>query len=297
LNSNGKNEWEFEPPIAVDKKVCVPKPECQSSALSILAHNNLEFVDAKRTSYPGSSQKISLKCKNGATKSTKLELHVTCNYDGSWKTEFKTSGAKACLEIKTCTKTALEAILADHNLIARAKFQLDAIPSEAKHATHLYTRCKSNNTPFDQSDASRFGFYIKCIDGSWIDGNGKRVKQSLAANAPKICSPKKNSCGSVEHGKPTPKQDCNSCTCDDGTITCTENICPKCTKASIKSAINHADAYAEDNSKPGETAKIACKSGYESSRVDSFSNSVILKCMADETWEPTDDKVKSFYKY
>ena len=52
-----------------------------------------------------------------------------------------------------------------------------------------------------------------------------------------------------EHGADMPNLECNTCTCQDGARTCSQNACPKCTKASLLLTQNNLrTSYAKQES-------------------------------------------------
>ena len=88
-----------------------------------------------------------------------------------------------------------------------------------------------------------YGTFL-CVTGSWGDSEQQR---KFTANGTPLCSAEMSKCTldqqTYEHGADMPNLECNTCTCQDGARTCSQNACPKCTKASLSVTQNNLRTF------------------------------------------------------
>jgi hypothetical protein len=246
-----ESQWNLYPKLAFEGTACVERPTCKVSDLqTIETYNNLVPIDIKSTEInPGID--FSFKCKSIDYKQvTSSQLSARCMSDGTWGHAFQTKdGAKACMMETKCSKSDLTAQKTAHNL----KFSM--LVSGATYV-HYYiqvgeqlaakSQVKFSCKPDFTMSSGATTFYAVCgVDGKWTDTRGNAQTFATEASS-KICSAAKSKCtvgGIVRAHEQSWRSDCNTCTCNDGSSSCSTEVCPKCTMSSVKNAVNNADFY------------------------------------------------------
>ena len=116
----------------------------------------------------------------------------------------------------------------------------------------------------------------------------------------------------IDHGRTVKLDTCNTCTCNDGTATCTEKTCQSCTKAALETVMTNKklmyysaiyEKYVLDNNSPGRTFLLKCKDGFNHqaettdtgkrrlgvawSTSDYAASRFYVRCSADGSWAET----------
>jgi len=251
MTCDSKSQWNLYPKLRDGTSTaCVERPTCKVSDLNdIKSFNNFKSIDMQATTInPGSD--FVFRCKTTEFKQVVSgKLSARCATDGTWTHTFPTTGdEKACVAETKCTKTSLQASSEHHNLnfkmlIDGRTYVHDILQVDDLLSAQAQVKfaCKSG---FTKSGSSTF--YAVCgVDGIWTDTQKKA--QSFASDAStKMCSATKSKCtvNMIEYadGKSW-SSECNTCTCNNGSVECTEKVCPTCSKSSLKTAVNNADLY------------------------------------------------------
>ena len=216
-------------------------------------------------------------------------------------TAYATDSTPLCVQAATCSKSDLTTLLSAEGLKAEK-----AISDAAEQSVGQYysVACDTGKK------ASLFSSgMIRCFsNGDWT-GYGDLQKKLDEDGA--MCTTAKNSCTmmssrgksvSFDDGRTMSKGDnCNTCTCNDGTVECTEKTCQACTKTALQDIMAskqlklyskiYEKEYVQDNNPSGRTFLLKCTDGYNhqgSSCVpERCTPRFYVKCKADGTWEET----------
>ena len=187
-------------------------------------------------------------------------------------TAYTTDSTPLCVQAPTCKKTELVALLTAEGMVAKSTITNDAEQNEGKY---YHIVCD------DEKSASGFsGSAIRCFgNGKWQMTSSRYQEQISQTGA--MCSAALQSCEytpsggrkiMIDHGRTVKLGDnCNTCTCNDGTATCTKKTCQSCTKAALAAVMTNKklmyysaiyEKYVLDNNSPGRTFLLKCKDGF-----------------------------------
>jgi hypothetical protein len=177
---------------------------------------------------------------------------------------------------------------------------LDA--AEQRVGQYYHVACDTGKTAVGFS-----GSAIRCVaSGEWEMTYTSYQEQMSKQGA--MCGAALRSCSILDnnktiawdHGRAMRKQDnCNMCTCNDGTSACTQKTCQTCTKAALVIKMNTKELmlyssiyekYVLDNNAPGRTFLLKCKDGFnhQAQPGSTYAPSrFYARCSADGTWTET----------